>query len=167
MTHRSLAANIAGITAFEGRDEHAIVFNVIPLNHDMGLVGGLLSALYSGNPVVLAATETFLRDAINWLRAAHELGAYGFAMPNFLARYITYRVARERPQDPLFSTYRAIFLGAEPIGLQTTANLLAVGQPLGSIRARSSSPTEWRRRRSWSAATASSMRPERRCDSAR
>jgi fatty-acyl-CoA synthase len=131
VTHGSLAANIAGITAFEGRDEHGVVLNAMPLNHDMGLVGGLLRALYGGNRIVLVATKTFLRDAVNWLLAAHEAGATTFAMPNFLVRYITYRVARERPQDPLFSAFRAIFLGAEPIGLQTTTSLLAVGQPLG------------------------------------
>ena len=38
----------------------------LPLYHDLGLVGGMLSSFMAGGDLLLAKPETFLSDAFGW-----------------------------------------------------------------------------------------------------
>lgn len=69
VTHGNLLANQAQIgRVFDGRPDDVIV-SWLPVHHDMGLVGGLLHALYLGACAVLMPPTAFLRDPRRWPRA--------------------------------------------------------------------------------------------------
>ena len=71
LTHANVSANI---DAFLGPSAVAassadIGVSWLPLNHDMGLVGMALGALYTGRTCVLLPPESFVRRPVEWLRA--------------------------------------------------------------------------------------------------
>ncbi|MEU2608414.1 amino acid adenylation domain-containing protein [Streptomyces albus] len=69
VSHGNLLANQAQIQrVFQGGPDDVIV-SWLPVHHDMGLVGGLLHALYLGAGAVLMPPTAFLRDPGRWLRA--------------------------------------------------------------------------------------------------
>ena len=75
-------------TAFNGPSGVATIADDVgvswlPLNHDMGLVGMALGALYAGRPCVLLPPQTFVKRPAEWLRAiTRHRGTVSFA-PNF------------------------------------------------------------------------------------
>ena len=82
---RNLSANI---DAFSGPSAVAasaddVGVSWLPLNHDMGLVGMALGALYTGRRCVLLPPEAFVQRPTEWLRAiTRHRGTISFA-PNF------------------------------------------------------------------------------------
>ena len=62
ITRRALAANISAILRWDGRHSDSGLFCQMPLSHDMGFVGGLLSSLCSQNPLILTPGLTILQQ---------------------------------------------------------------------------------------------------------
>ena len=84
VTHRALAANALAIT----RDGLRIVpgdraVSWLPLFHDMGLVGFLLSPLFAGMSVDLLPTDAFVRRPLLWPRLIAETGGTVAYSPTF------------------------------------------------------------------------------------
>jgi acyl-CoA synthetase (AMP-forming)/AMP-acid ligase II len=94
----------------------------------MGLVGGLLSGLFSGTDVHLAPPRAFLADPLGWLRHLGDVRASGCAIPNF-ALEMTLRRLREEGTEDLqgvdLAGLRFIYLGSEPINMETLDELAA------------------------------------------
>lgn len=91
----------------------------LPLNHDMGLVGGLLFALTHGHDLWLISPKTFLARPETWLR---ELGRHGAALapaPNFAYQTCIERVGAEQLQDADLSLWRSALIGAEMVRPET------------------------------------------------
>jgi acyl-CoA synthetase (AMP-forming)/AMP-acid ligase II len=121
LTHANMSANIE---AFGGPSAVAITpedigVSWLPLNHDMGLVGMALGALYAGRPCVLLAPHAFVKRPVEWLRAiARHRGTVSFA-PAF-----AYDLCVRRVKDPGaldLSSWRVAGCGAEPIDPGTLA----------------------------------------------
>jgi fatty-acyl-CoA synthase len=121
LTHRILCANIdaisgpAGMAAADG--DTAVSW--LPLNHDMGLVGMALGAMYAGRPAVFLPPSLFVRRPVEWLRAiARHRGTISFA-PNF-AYDLCVRRVKDHDLDGLdLSCWRVAGCGAEPIHAPT------------------------------------------------
>lgn len=91
----------------------------LPLNHDMGLVGGLLFALTHGHDLWLISPKTFLARPETWLR---ELGRHGKALapaPNFAYQTCVERVSGEQLQDSDLSLWHSALIGAEMVRPET------------------------------------------------
>jgi fatty-acyl-CoA synthase len=85
LTHANLSANIDAINGPAGLMTAADDVGVswLPLNHDMGLVGMALGALYAGRPCVLLPPQAFVKRPAEWLRAiTRHRGTVSFA-PDF------------------------------------------------------------------------------------
>jgi len=121
LTHANLSANI---DAFGGPSAVAISFDDIgvswlPLNHDMGLVGMALGALYAGRPCVLLPAAAFVKRPVEWLRAiTRHRGTVSFA-PDFAYDLCVRRVKDLEGLD--LSSWRVAGCGAEPIHPSTLA----------------------------------------------
>lgn len=90
----------------------------LPLYHDMGLIGGLLTALYHRGTMVLIAPEQFLARPALWLRAIARHRAIISPAPNF-----AYAVAAQRVSDAELagldlSSWKLALCGAEPVSAQ-------------------------------------------------
>ena len=83
-THRALMANALAITRDGLRvsaSDRALSW--LPLFHDMGLVGFLLSPLSVGMPVDLLPTDAFVRRPLLWPRLISQTGATISYSPSF------------------------------------------------------------------------------------
>jgi fatty-acyl-CoA synthase len=121
LTHANVSANIAaflGPSAVAASAED-IGVSWLPLNHDMGLVGMALGALYTGRTCVMLPPETFVRRPVEWLRAITRHRATVSFAPNFAYDLCVRRVKDLAGLD--LSTWRVAGCGAEPVHPPTLA----------------------------------------------
>lgn len=111
-----LGANVSALLRVLTHDNPAIC-SWLPLSHDMGLVGALLTGWamggtqYAGRAeIILMRPEVFLLSPSQWLRTCGEFGAT--AAPTFALR-----TAARRPPAPGtdLSALRIFVVGAEPV----------------------------------------------------
>ena len=117
LSHANLAANVAAITGPCGLDVKATDVGVswLPLYHDMGLIGMLLSAVYSRADTTIMSPVLFLKRPTAWLEAISTYRATVSFAPNF-AYELCLRRAKPSQVDALdLSCWRAAGCGAEPI----------------------------------------------------
>jgi fatty-acyl-CoA synthase len=120
LTHRQLMAQCAllhGLMPPRGDD---LGVSWLPLYHDMGLIGCLLSAVYYPGPLVLIPPELFLARPAIWLRAISRYKATVSPAPNFAFGLCLKRVRDEDLEGLDLSSWRYALNGAEPV----SANVL-------------------------------------------
>ena len=131
LTHANVSANI---DAFLGPSAVAassadIGVSWLPLNHDMGLVGMALGALYTARTCVLLPPESFVRRPVEWLRAITRHRATVSFAPNFAYDLCVRRVKDLDGLD--LSSWRIAGCGAEPIHPPTLAAFAEKFGPAG------------------------------------
>jgi acyl-CoA synthetase (AMP-forming)/AMP-acid ligase II len=136
--HGSLMDNLASIVEVDGRSPDYLGYAFLPLSHDMGLVGGLLSNLLFQNDLVLSPVQHFLRRPIAVFAEHASHPRVGVAMPDFALRYLARflqargagRDGRSRDERAL-QRLRTIYCGAEPISETTIQAVLDVAPSAG------------------------------------
>ena len=132
--HGRLRANLDMITRTDGRTPQERVSIWLPLYHDMGLVGGLLSCLSIGGDLLLTEPMTFLTDAAGWWRHMAAERVAGTAIPNFAVDYSLKLLAASPPSelaDLDLSALRTVYLGSEPINIPNLTAFLDLMAPAG------------------------------------
>lgn len=117
LTHANIRANVAAILGPDGLDarEGDTAVSWLPLYHDMGLIGMLLSSVYAPADAVLLSPVLFLKRPSAWLDAISRYGGTVSFAPNF-----AYDLCRRRVKSSQFETldlsrWRVAGCGAEPI----------------------------------------------------
>lgn len=119
VSHGNLLHNTESIVRATGATDDWVSVIWLPLFHDMGLIGGPLTALRGGFRCVLMAPETFLRRPVRWLQALSQYGGRLSGGPNFAYELCVEKV-RDRDLDGLdLSRWDVAFNGAEPIRPET------------------------------------------------
>ncbi|WP_327098321.1 fatty acyl-AMP ligase [Nocardia vinacea] len=121
VTHGNLMHNEAAIAVGGGLDDTATGVAWIPHFHDMGLIGFLLGAVYSGGNLVFMSPMTFLKRPVRWLQAISKYRATYTGAPNFAYDLIVRRVTDEQLADLDLSSLRSALCGAEPVRERTVA----------------------------------------------
>jgi acyl-CoA synthetase (AMP-forming)/AMP-acid ligase II len=137
VSHGMLRTNLGMILRTDQRRPHERVSSWLPLYHDMGLVGGMLSCFAIGCDLLLATPETFLFDAPGWWEHLARERAIGSVIPNFAIDYSLRMLESGAPEDVAqldLSTVRAIYLGSEPINIPNLEALLDLLAPAGLRR---------------------------------
>ncbi|MFF1797559.1 AMP-binding protein [Kitasatospora sp. NPDC058263] len=137
VTHGRLRANLAMITRTDGREPGERVSSWLPLYHDMGLVGGMLSCFTVGCDLLLAEPVTFLFDARGWWEHMGRERAIGTVIPNFAVDYSLKLMQDLDPEEIAeldLSGMRSIYLGSEPINLPNLEAFLDLMAPAGLRR---------------------------------
>ncbi|MDY7227635.1 fatty acyl-AMP ligase [Hyalangium rubrum] len=121
LTHAALMAQLAALQAASpvAPGIPAVGVSWLPLYHDMGLIGCLLSALYYPGSMVLIPPEVFLARPALWLRALSRHKAFISPAPNFAYGLCLKRVKDEELQGVDLSAWRHALNGAEPVSLET------------------------------------------------
>ncbi|MBJ6763371.1 fatty acyl-AMP ligase [Myxococcaceae bacterium JPH2] len=91
----------------------------LPLYHDMGLIGCLLSALYYPGNLVLLPPEVFLARPALWLRALSRHRGFISPAPNFAYGLCLKRVKDAEMEGMDLSGWRHALNGAEPVSADT------------------------------------------------
>jgi fatty-acyl-CoA synthase len=117
LTHANLLSNLAAIARYL-RDEGApnpVGVTWLPLYHDMGLIGNLLSAFYLPAPLVLLPPELFVAVPGAWLRAISRHRGTVTAAPNFAFGLCLKRIRDDELEGVDLSSWRVSLNGAEAV----------------------------------------------------
>lgn len=111
--YAALAANIDAIRGWLAMTEADATASWLPVHHDMGLVGCLLTPIVNGSDLWLMRPEQFVRRPLRYLRCFGAHGARLTAMPAFGLSYLLRRVAPGQLDGLDLSDWRAVIVGAE------------------------------------------------------
>ncbi|WP_202985818.1 AMP-binding protein [Nostoc sp. UIC 10630] len=106
----------------------------LPLYHDMGLVGGLLTTLYVRHNLHLSTPMHFLMNPVEWLSELSEKKIAIAVIPDFAISYCLRRLAITDPEEIAnlnLTQLRMVFNGSEPINIDKLHQFLEVLAPYG------------------------------------
>ena len=119
VSHRNLVHNEHMIASFIGHYQTAAegVCGVswLPFQHDLGLVAGVLQAVFVGGPLVLLSPLTMLQRPFVWLEAISRYRAYTSCGPNFAYDLCVRRLTPEERATLDLSCWGVAGLNAEPV----------------------------------------------------
>jgi acyl-CoA synthetase (AMP-forming)/AMP-acid ligase II len=123
LTLEAIGANVASILDHIQIEGRLAICSWLPLSHDMGLIGMLLTGWSAQGArwtdgrghLFLMAPEDFIRRPSSWLQACSDINATHTAGPDFALRL----AARRVPAAIDLSHLRAVVVGAEPVRAQT------------------------------------------------
>src|SRR3954451_10268489 len=125
VSHANLLANLERIRQSfgigESEEDVASSTGVswLPAYHDMGLIGGILTAMYMGGRTVLMSPTAFLQRPMRWLQAIADYKGIISGAPNFAYEYCVRRTTPEERASLDLRHWRLAFCGAEPIRAET------------------------------------------------
>jgi acyl-CoA synthetase (AMP-forming)/AMP-acid ligase II len=137
ITWGNLAANLRMITTQAGINPQDRVCSWLPLYHDMGLVGGLLTCVYAGCDTHLFLPANFLMDPMGWLEFMSQNRSTLAIIPNFAIDYSLKYLADVDAEDLErldLSALRGVYLGSEPINIPNLERFTALLRPRGLRR---------------------------------
>lgn len=117
LTHANLLSNLAAIERYmiEDGGPNPVGVTWLPLYHDMGLIGNLLSAFYFPGKLVLLPPELFVAVPGAWLRAISRHRGTITAAPNFAFGLCLKRIRDEELDGVDLSSWRISLNGAEAV----------------------------------------------------
>jgi len=117
LSHGNIAANVEAILGPAGLDARAgdVAVSWLPLYHDMGLIGMLLSSVYAPADAVIMSPVLFLKRPSAWLDAISTYGGTVSFAPNFAYELCRRRVKSSQVESLDLSRWRVAGCGAEPI----------------------------------------------------
>jgi acyl-CoA synthetase (AMP-forming)/AMP-acid ligase II len=103
----------------------------LPLYHDMGLVGGVLQAVFQGSPAILMSPLGLLQKPFRWLQAVARYRADTSGGPNFAYDLCVQRLTPEQKAALDLSNWTAAVIGSEPISSRTIERFTEAFAPCG------------------------------------
>lgn len=136
LTHGQILANVSAIrslilSALPERDRNHVVVSWLPLYHDMGLIGSMLTSLVHAAELVLIPPEVFVARPGLWLEAISTWRATVSPAPNFALGYCAQRVTPEQIAHLDLSCWKLIISGAEAVTHETWDLFRARFKPAG------------------------------------
>jgi acyl-CoA synthetase (AMP-forming)/AMP-acid ligase II len=128
ITHGQLRRNLDMIARQDGRGVDSPGTTWLPLFHDMGLVGGLLSSLRIGHDAHVASPADFFMAPLAWLAHISKLKISHTVIPNLAIDYCLRHLVTADAEDLAdieLSALRFIYLGSEPINIDNLATFCA------------------------------------------
>ena len=119
LTHSNLIRNCEMIADLFEESNQATGVSWLPMYHDMGLVGGVLSPMYMGLSMVLMSPMSFMQRPVRWLKTITKFQAATSGGPNFAYQLCVDKVTEEEMQGLDLSSWTLAFNGAEPIRAST------------------------------------------------
>ncbi|MFJ8828451.1 AMP-binding protein [Micromonospora aurantiaca] len=127
----ALEANVAAIARWLRMRPEDPTASWLPMHHDMGLIGCLITPVVRQSDLWLLSPEQFVRSPLRYLRCFGVHGARLTAMPTFGLEHVARKV---RPQDLEgmdFSAWRAVIVGAERVGTGAVERFVRLLAPYG------------------------------------
>ncbi|HEY0410843.1 MAG TPA: AMP-binding protein, partial [Candidatus Dormibacteraeota bacterium] len=134
LSHRAMLANVRAIGRGLDLTAGDVAVNWLPLYHDMGLIGGWLTALYHGIPVVALSPLDFLSRPERWLWAFHRYRGTASPAPNFAFDLCCRKIPDSALAGLDLSSWRAALCGAEPVRPETLERFIHRFEPYGFRR---------------------------------
>jgi amino acid adenylation domain-containing protein len=131
LRHANLLANLEQIrlSFAQTAEERTVIW--LPPYHDMGLIGGILTPLYAGNPAVLLSPVSFLQRPLRWLQAISRYRGTTSGGPNFAYDLCVEKIGAEEREKLDLSSWTLAFNGAEPVRAETLERFARAFAPCG------------------------------------
>lgn len=129
ISHRALVANAFAIWNGLALGERDVGVSWLPLFHDMGLIGVLLTSICHPYPIHVMSPESFVMNPRRWLDLVAKVGGTLSAAPNF-----AYDMAVARAgdvEDLHLDAWRHALNGAEPVHAASIARFVERFAPNG------------------------------------
>jgi acyl-CoA synthetase (AMP-forming)/AMP-acid ligase II len=130
----ALAANVAAIGGWLEMADGDATASWLPVHHDMGLIGCLVTPVTQQRDLWLQEPAEFIRDPARYVACFSEPGAVMTAMPTFGLDYIARRLTPQALAGSDFSRWRALIVGAERIDIDVLDRFMALMGPFGFDR---------------------------------
>jgi 1-acyl-sn-glycerol-3-phosphate acyltransferase len=118
---KQLFVQLASFCETNGFAPGKTVVSWLPLYHDLGLIGGVLSSIYARFHLVLLSPLHFLREPITWFRAITNYKATHTCAPNFAyglsVRKCPFALLEKEKID--LSSLERVGVGGEPVMMKT------------------------------------------------
>lgn len=131
LSHENVASNIHAMGQALQIGKKDVLASWLPLYHDMGLIGGLLSAIYWRLPLVLMPPTAFLMRPVRWLRMFGDHKGTLSPAPNFAYALAVKRVRPSEREGLDLSSWRLALNGAEPVSHATVKAFVEAFAPYG------------------------------------
>jgi 8-amino-7-oxononanoate synthase/acyl carrier protein len=131
LAHSNLMHNVQLIGYSFEPDRHSSGLSWLPAYHDMGLVGGILFAMFFGRPAVLMSPMAFLQKPVRWLRGITKYGVSISGGPNFAYDLCTDKITDDQLAGLNLSKWKVAFNGAEPVRADTLHRFTERFSPYG------------------------------------
>ena len=131
VTHDALAANLETIASAMSLSPSERCVSWLPLHHDMGLVGSLFGALWSGTSLHMLTPRRFVADPLGWLRTISQTKSTVSGGPTFAYRMCADRARNADLTGLDLRSWRVAFCGSEPIDARTIERFCDAFAPYG------------------------------------
>ena len=119
ISHRNLMANMRAVRQYAELFSDAVGVSWLPMEHDMGLVAGMMIAIYSGCLVYGMRPDDFAKHPDRWMKWMSERRATHSIAPNFAYGIAAARCGEQLAASLDLSHLRVVLCGAEPIDSMT------------------------------------------------
>lgn len=119
ITHGNIAANVESIREGFGFHPDTVMVSWLPLFHDMGLIGSVVSPMHVGFHCVLMAPAAFLKNPMIWLEAITRYRGTCAGAPNFGWDYCANKIKDEQKAQLDLSSLEVAYNGSEPVRATT------------------------------------------------
>ena len=131
VTHGNLIANLDVMGTLFIREDSSATVCWLPLFHDMGLIGLVMTSLMNGITTHLMTPQEFVMRPIRWLQAISRTGAEHSCAPNFAYGICVDRTTEEDRSSLDLSAWKVALNGAETIHPRTIERFIEAFEPSG------------------------------------
>lgn len=131
VSHGNLLHNLAHSASLAGHAATSVSLSWLPVNHDMGLIDGVLQPVFSGYHAYLMSPGAFLQRPARWLQAMSRLRVTHSGGPNFAYDLCVRRVSDSDRQGLDLGSWRVAFNGSEPVRRATLESFQRAFGPCG------------------------------------
>lgn len=132
--HDNVMANLAMINQAYDQRPGNVTLTWLPMYHDMGLIGSMLSSIHASMRCILLPTMHAIRRPLRWLQALSTYRATHTAAPDFAYAWAVSRTTEAQRQGLDLSCVRSAVCGAEPVRKASIEAFLAAFVPHGFPR---------------------------------
>ncbi|KAF5191536.1 Long-chain-fatty-acid--amp ligase fadd26 [Thalictrum thalictroides] len=131
ITHGGLIHNVKLMRQRYKSTSNTVLVSWLPQYHDMGLIGGLFSALVAGGTAILFSPLTFIKNPLLWLQTMSEYRATHSAGPNFAFELVLRRLEsyKDKTYGYDLSSMTFLMIAAEPVRQKTVKRFLDLTRP--------------------------------------
>ncbi|XP_051217809.1 uncharacterized protein [Lolium perenne] len=133
ITHGALIHNVKMMKKVYRSTSKTVLISWLPQYHDMGLIGGIFTALVSGGTSILFSPMTFIRNPLLWLQTINDYHGTHSAGPNFAFELVIRRLEAEKSKVYDLSSMIFLMIAAEPVRQKTVKRFIELTQPFGFL----------------------------------
>jgi natural product biosynthesis luciferase-like monooxygenase protein/amino acid adenylation domain-containing protein/non-ribosomal peptide synthase protein (TIGR01720 family) len=115
VTHANLFHHCDGMKTVSGVDTDSTIVGWLPHFHDMGILCGIMLAIYSDAKSILISPSSFLRSPLRWLEIISQRQGTHSIAPNFAYELCTQKITPSQRASLDLSDWRVAGVGAEPV----------------------------------------------------